>query len=571
MRGRFAACAVLLVLGVAACGGGRGTVRPGTSYDQASSRVVRPSTARGGTLRLAVTDAPVSLDPGDIGLAYEADLARLYARSLVTYAPAPGAAGLRLVPDLAESLGRPSDGGRTWTYRLRRGLTYEDGTPVRARDVKYAVARSGYTAQLTHGPRDLREALAGTYWGPYLDRDLDHFTGVTTPDDRTVVFHLRHPDFDFDQLAASPQTAPVPPAKDTRLAYEKHPLSTGPYRFARHDVGTGFTLVRNPHWRDDPNRAALPDRIEVTERVAAADLDSRLRAGSLDADLAGAGVQPDARTAILASPAARARADDPPTGLVRYAALSTGVEPFGDVHCRRAVQYAVDRSAVQHAYGGPAAGAPATNVLPPTVTGYRPADPYPRDLARARRELRACGRPGGFTTGIAVRGDRPGDVAAAQALRRSLADVGIGAQVTTLSAFQWGSTAGSPAYVHRHGLGVLIDAWAANRPTGYAFLRPLTGPIAKVNNPNLMELSDPHVDRILTEGAGTSDDRRRADAWAEADRAVMESAAFVPLLAEKTVLYRPDTLTGVYVHPAYGTYDYAALGLRPGPRTTASP
>ncbi|MCO6007784.1 ABC transporter substrate-binding protein [Actinoallomurus purpureus] len=567
MRGRFAACAALLVLGVTACGGGRTTARPDTSFDQASSRVVHPSTARGGTLRLAVTDAPVSLDPGDVGLTYEADLARLYARSLVTYAAAPGAAGLRLVPDLAEGLGRPGDGGRTWTYRLRRGITYEDGTPVRARDVKYAVARSGYTAQLTHGPRGLRDALTGTYWGPYLDPDLDHFTGVTTPDDRTVVFHLKRADFDFDHLAASPQTAPVPRVKDTRLAYEKHPLSTGPYRFARHDVGTGFTLVRNPRWRDDPNRAALPDRIEVTERVAAADIDARLRAGTLDADLAGAGVQPATRDAILAAPALRARADDPPTGLVRYAALSTGVAPLDDVHCRRAVQYAVDRTAIQRAYGGPTAGTPATNVLPPTATGYRPFDRYPRDLARARAELRACGRPGGFTTGIAVRGDRPDDVAAARAVRQALADAGIGTQVTTLSAFQWGSTAGSPAYVHRHGLGVLIGDWAADRPTGPAFLRPLTGPAAKTNNANPMELRDPRVDRLLAEGARTPDPRRRADLSAEADRAVMETGAFVPLLAERTVLYRPDTLAGAYVHPAYGMYDYAALGRR----TPASP
>ncbi|MFL6052961.1 MAG: ABC transporter substrate-binding protein [Actinoallomurus sp.] len=565
MRGRFAACAVVLVLGTAACGGGRTTVRPDTSFDEASSHVVHPSTARGGTLRLAVTDAPVSLDPGDIGLAYEADLARLYARSLVTYAAAPGSAGLRLVPDLAEGLGRPSDGGRTWTYRLRRGITYEDGTPVRARDVKYAVARSGYTAQLTHGPRDLREALTGTYWGPYLDPDLGHFTGVTTPDDRTVVFHLKRPDDDFDHLAASPQTAPVPQAKDTRLAYEKHPLSTGPYRFARHDVGTGFTLVRNPRWHDDPNRAALPDRIEVTERVAAADLDARLRAGSLDADLAGAGVQPATRTAILAAPAAKARADDPPTGLVHYAALSTGVAPFDDVHCRRAVQHAVDRATVQRAYGGPTAGAPATTVLPATVTGYGPAEPYPHDLVRARRELAACGRPTGFATGIAVRADRPGDVAAAQALRQALAQTGIDARVTTLSAFQWGSTAGSPAYVHRHGLGVLIDAWAGNRPTGYAFLRPLTGPVAKVNNPNLAELRDPRIDRLLAAGAKTADAGRRAQSWADADRAVMETGALVPLLVDRTVLYRPDTLANAYVHLVYGMYDYAALGVRKPP------
>src|SRR3954470_12674456 len=127
-----------LVLAPARCGGERTTGPPGTPLDEASGRAVHASSARGGTLRLLVTDAPVSLDPGDIGFAYGADLARLYTRSLGTYAPAPGPAGLRLTPGLAEGLGRVSDGGRTWTYRLRPGLTYENGAPVRARDVKYA-------------------------------------------------------------------------------------------------------------------------------------------------------------------------------------------------------------------------------------------------------------------------------------------------------------------------------------------------------------------------------------------------------------------------------------------------
>lgn len=558
---RLLALALPLALSLAGCGGGtRPAPQPDTSFDEASARVVHPATARGGTLRLLLTDAPESLDPGNIGLAYEADLARLYARSLVTYAPAPGAAGLRLVPDLAAALGRASDGGRTWTYRLRPGLTYEDGTPVRAADVKYAVARSNYSAELTGGPRDLRTVLTGTYWGPYLDRDLDHFTGVTTPDDRTVVFHLKRPDHDFDALVAGPDTAPVPRAKDTRLTYERHPLSTGPYRFLRHDAGRDFTLVRNPHWHDDPNRAALPDRIEVTERVAAADVDSRLLAGTADADLAGAGVLPGTRAAILASPERRAHADDPYTGLVRYAALATRVPPFDDVHCRLAVRYAIDRDAVRSAYGGPSAGTIATGLLPPTVLGHRPAAGFGRDVVRARRELRACGRPGGFGTTIAVRSDRPGDVAAARALSGSLAAVGIRARVTTLPAFQWGGTAGSPAYVRSHGIGIVIDAWGADRPTGDAFLTPLTGTVAEVNNPNMAELDDPAVNRLLAAGRAATDPRRRADLWARADQAVLATAAILPLIDERAVLYRPDTLRNVYVQPAYGMYDLASLG-----------
>ncbi len=553
---------LVLALGVTGCGGAdRARARPGTAFDQASTRTVRPSAARGGTLRLLLTDAPTSLDPGNIGLAYGANLARLYARSLTTYAPAPGAAGLRVVPDLAEGLGRASDGGRTWTYRLRPGLAYEDGRPVRARDVKYAVARSGYTAELTEGPRDLRDLLRGRYWGPYLDPDPGHFTGVTTPDDRTVVFHLKHPYADFDQLAASPQTAPVPRAADTRLRYEDHPLSTGPYRFARHDVGTGFTLVRNPRWSHDPDRAALPDRIEVTERVAAADVDARLLAGRADADPAGAGVLPGTRTRILASPALRARADDPLTGLVRYAMLPAGVPPLDDVHCRRAVQYATDRAAVRAAYGGPAAGDAATNVLPPTAEGFQRADRYPADLGRARQELRECGHPSGFATGIAVRADRPGDAAAAAALSRSLGAAGIRTHVTSLSAFRWGSTAGSPAYVHAHGLGIVLDAWAAYSPSGYGFLASITGPVTGTANHNVMELRDPRVGRLLAAGRATSDPARRAATWAAADRRVMEDAALVPLIDERTVLYRPATLRNIHVQPAYGGYDLAALGV----------
>jgi len=560
VRGRLPACAAALALVLAGCGGSPGTARPDTSFDQASSTVVHPSTARGGTLRLLMTDAPVSLDPGDIGFAYGADLARLYARSLVTYAPGAGAP--RLVPDLAAGLGRASDGARTWTYRLRPGITYEDGTPVRARDVKYAVARSNYSAELTDGPRDLHDLLRGVYWGPYLDPDLDHFTGVTTPDDRTLVFHLQRPFADFDQVVAGPDTAPVPTTADTRLRYERHPLSTGPYRFERHVPGSGFTLVRNRHWGSDPNRAARPDRIEVTERVAAADIDARLLAGTADADLTGAGVRPRTRARILASPELRARADDPLNGLVHYAMLPAGVAPLGDVHCRLAVQYAADRTAVQDAYGGPVAGDIATGVLPPTVTGYRRSGGYPHDLARARRELRACGRPGGFTTGIAVRADRSGDIAAAAALSRSLAAAGISTRVTRLPVLTWGSTAGSPSYVHAHGLGIVLDVAAADRPTGGDFLAPITGRIAKVANRNIMELRDPAVDRLLSAGLRTADSARRAGRWADADHQVMADASFVPLLDERSLLYRPASLRDVHVQPAYGMYDLASLGVR---------
>jgi peptide/nickel transport system substrate-binding protein len=254
------------------------------------------------------------------------------------------------------------------------------------------------------------------------------------------------------------------------------------------------------------------------------------------------------------------RADDPLTGLVRYAMLPLGVEPLNDLHCRRAVQYAVDRAAVQSAYGGPAAGDIATTKLPPTVIGHRASDRYPHDLTRARQELRACGHPAGFTTGLAVRADRPGDIAATGAVSRALGAVGISVRTTKLSPFRWGATAGSPAYVHSHHLGIVLDSWVANYPTGYGFPAPITGDVSKTGNHNMMELHDPVVKRLLATGRKTTDPNRRANTWSAADRQLMEDAALVPLIDERTVLYRPDSLRDVYLHPAYGMYDLAALG-----------
>lgn len=114
--------------------------------------------------------------------------------------------------------------------------------------------------------------------------------------------------------------------------------------------------------------------------------------------------------------------------------------------------------------------------------------------------------------------------------------------------------------MHAHQLGIVLDAQAATYPTGYGFLAPITGAVTRTANRDIMELRDPRLKRILTDGLKTTDPARRASAWAEADRQLMADAALVPLLDERTVTYRPGSLRNVYVHPAYGMYDLAALG-----------
>ena len=241
---------------------------------------------------------------------------RNYARSLVMFKTEPGEAGLELTPDLATDLGKSSDGGRTWTYTLRDGVKYEDGTPITSADVKHAVLRSTDKKTFPNGPAYFEGMLdlpAG--WdGPYRTKDMNTDSAIETPDDKTIVFHLKEPFAGFDYLAQLPQTAPVPQAKDTGAKYKNHVISSGPYMFeGNFNPTSGFTLVRNPNWdaESDPNRKALPDKMTVKLNMDANDLDNQIEAGSIDVDIVGTGVQPAMLTKLLQSDSLSKRADNP--------------------------------------------------------------------------------------------------------------------------------------------------------------------------------------------------------------------------------------------------------------------
>ena len=579
-RSTVVVAGVALALGLSACGGGsdnnsnNGNKKVDVAYDAGNSGVVNPSDKTGGTLRYALTDEPDSMDPGDTYYAFNWDFTRNYARPLVSFPNKTGKDGLVAVPDLAESLGVASDGNKTWTYKLKAGLKYEDGTPVTSKDVKYAVARSNYGGVLINGPKYFAQYLdAADYKGPYKDKNLDNFKGITTPDDQTIVFHLTQPFAEFDYLVTNPQTAPVPQAKDTGLKYQEHPMSTGPYKFESYQVGQKFTLVKNTNWdpKTDPLRKQLVDKIEATMKVDANDIDNRLLSGALDVALDGTGVQAQTRAKVLGSADLKKQADNPVTGFLRYAMLSTQVPPFDNIECRKAVQYAVDRVATQAAWGGEVGGAIATTALPPNILGYEKtvtwqAGPDNRgDATKAKEALTACGQPNGFATNIAVRGDRPKDVATGEAIQASLDKVGIKAQIKKYPSGDWSAQyAGVPAFVHKNKLGIIIAGWGADWPSGFGFLSQIVDgrAIGASGNYNQMELNDPSINALLDKGIQTEDTNERNKIWAEVDKKVMESAALLPVVYEKTLLYRPKNLTNVFINPAYGMYDYSQIGVQ---------
>ena len=582
----LAALGVTAVLALAACssggsssssGGGGSTAAP--AFNAAVTSVVNPSTTKGGTINFGNSSAPDSTDPGNTYYAYMWNFARLYVMPLMTYKSCPGTCGLQVVPDLATGPGVVSDNGLTWTYHIQPDVKFEDGTTVTSQDVKYAVERTFDRGLFPLGPAYFPGLLGGNaakYPGPYKDKsstDMMGLTAVDTPDATTVVFHLAKPFADFNYVVAIPQTSPVPPNKDTGANYQLHPISTGPYMFQSYQLNKQLVLVPNPNWKasTDPNAAQLASKITMTMNMNANDIDNRLIAGDLQVDAAGTGVQAASRAKILSSPTLKASSDDPIAGFTWFAALNTTLPPLNNIHCRMAIQYAANKTQYQDAYGGPIGGNIASTVAPPNTVGYKSFDLYGAttdpggNIAKAKQELQACGQPNGFSTGITYRSDRPKEVATAQALQASLGQVGIklslhGFPTSTYDA----NFAGVPKYAAQHNLGISLYGWAADWPDGYGFFFYIADgkAISPAGNTNLSQLNDPVVNDLLGKMATTSDEATRNSYTSQIDQQIMKDAAILPGVYAKSLLYRPPSLTNVYVQPYYGMYNYAVLGVK---------
>ncbi len=263
-----ATAALAAALLLAAC---TGTAPLPPDVDGEQPGVATTSTASGGPRLWRVARPPSHLDPQRVDGAEATALARtLLHRTLVVYRKAPGTPAEPL-PDLAVTLGRPSAGATVWTYTLRAGLRFEDGTPLTAGDVRHGLAR--LFARELHGGRRAGAAalfaVPGRYPGPYratpVQRQAFERAVPVSRDGRTITFHLTRPVPDFDRWAASLALAPVPAATDTGPSCDGCALATGPYRVAGVVRGVSVVLSRNPAWSPalDPLRTNVAATVVV--------------------------------------------------------------------------------------------------------------------------------------------------------------------------------------------------------------------------------------------------------------------------------------------------------------------
>jgi peptide/nickel transport system substrate-binding protein len=403
--------ALVLALLAAACGGG----------GDGDQRNGKATATRGGVFRTATTDFSLTngFDPtGE----YSARGFNLYApllRTLVGYRRVGGPPGNELQPDLVTELPEPTDGGLTYTFKLKRGVRWAPplNRDVTSKDVAYAFQRIN-TAPLV--------AQYGFYYfgvvkgmdGKAKSADTP-ISGIETPDDATIVFRLEEPAGDFLYRLTMTAAAPIPEevGKCFKKAgdYGRYVMSSGPYMLqgsdkldisscsamkpiSGFDPSKRLTMVRNPNYDQatDALRSNYVDGIRVEIDTNLGDIFDRVERGELDASLGQEQPPKPVLQRYLTDPAKQPYLHADLADATLYLSMNATVPPFDDVHIRKAVNWVLDRQAILQANGGTKAVQLATHIIPPTVldgrlgADYNPyASPGNRgDPAKAAEEVK---------------------------------------------------------------------------------------------------------------------------------------------------------------------------------------
>ena len=350
---------------------------------------------RGGTIKALSLGPVLSWDPQRIGARDDAAFAgRTFLRTLTAYQPSTDPRNQsRLIGDLATDAGNPNNDLTAWSFTLRDGLAWEDGSPVTCADVKYGISRTFATEVITGGSTDALAVLAvpklpdGTsvYAGPYVTgkaaaAGVAAFDSAVGCQGTTITFKLSAPVSDFNEMVTQSAFAPVKQSADKGGDGTFEVFSNGPYQLsAPWRASTGGSWVRNPHWKasTDEVRRAFPDRIDYQEGIETQTVAQQIMAdGDNSRSAVALGSAPPAiQQHVLTVDALKERSVTAGTGLVDYLVPNFKSPVFATVQARQALAVATNRQAYVTALGGATTGRPTTSLIPAVLPAAHTDDP----------------------------------------------------------------------------------------------------------------------------------------------------------------------------------------------------
>jgi YVTN family beta-propeller protein len=492
---------------------------------------------RGGTFTGLVFGWRVdSIDPATTFDMVTLGLLSLAYDGLTAFKRVGGSEGIQLVPDLATSLPQPASGGRSYTFRLRPGVRYSTGEPVRPEDFRRALER---TFELRSAAAHFYLTIEGAQACSRRPAHCDLSEGIVTDAlARTVTFRLTEPDPELLYKLSLPSAFAVPRSTASRPA-GRHPIpGTGPYMIAGYVPGQRLRFIRNPHfrtWSNAARPAGYPDTLVFEYGALRA---SRLRAVTRGA--ADYALPPSAELAKL-RPRYASRVHVNARLGVWYVFLNTRLAPFDDLRVRRAVNYAVDRRAFARTAGGPLGGEPTCQILPPSFPGYRRYCPYGRDFAKAQRLVATAGTRG---TEVLVWATTSTAFIAAPVVS-ALRTLGYRARLKVADYQAW-----------EHGkVQVGVHSWYADYPAAANFSSLFSCRAAGIALANPAQFCDPTVERMIERALdlGPTDLHAANEVWARIDRMVTDRAPYVPLINPRRVEYVSARVGNYQFNPQLGT------------------
>jgi peptide/nickel transport system substrate-binding protein len=268
----------------------------------------------------------------------------------------------------------------------------------------------------------------------------------------------------------------------------------------------------------------------------------------------------------------KSHVDISPVNATNYLALVPGAEPLGNLACRQAIAYALDKADLQRVRGGETVSTVATSLVPNGVAGANAGyDPFPSgpgatgDVELAKAKLSECGYPDGFEISMAYVDLGVGQATYAS-VQRSLARAGIIVDPVPFDDFTtyFAKGVGSPDYVRSNKIGLMLGSWGPDSYTASSFWSPLVDgrTIKSFANQNYPEMNDETIHALLDQLATTSDWAGQVSISSQLHALVMKQCVYVPYATDHIMLYRPERLAHVYVqHALDGQYDLVNLGI----------